>query len=62
VKQPGTEIAFQYRHVPADCRWREAEATRRGREAGGFGAANEGFEVGEGFQRTTFNEYLKEIP
>jgi hypothetical protein len=62
VKQPGAKIAFQHRHVPADCRWRKAEATRRGRETGGFGAADEGFEVGEGFQKITFNGCLKVIP
>ena len=62
VKQPDAEIAFQHRHVPADRRRREGEPTGRGRKTCGFGAADERFEVGEGFQNVTFNGCLKVIP
>ena len=47
LKQPDTEIALQHRHVAADRRRGQGKPSRCNREAAGFRAADEGFEVGQ---------------
>ena len=58
LKQPDAEIALQHRDVAAHRRRGQRKPPRGGRKAAGFGAADEGFEVGERFHRSTFKQCL----
>ena len=62
LKQPDAEIALQHRDVAADRRRGQRQPPRGGRKAAGFGAADEGFEVGERFHGAIFKQCLKVIP
>ena len=56
LKQADSEVALQHRDVAADRGRGQRQPPRGGRKAAGFGAADEGLEVGERLHRLIFKE------